>query len=431
MNIPIIIPAIPRWIWIIILVVTVAAFLKSPIGKGMVGELMVSWWAIIYLNKKNYHLIWNVTLPTESGTTQIDHIIVSRYGVFVIETKNFKGWIFGKERGKNWTQKIYQRSVSFQNPLRQNYKHTKTLESLLNINHNKIFSVIAFVGDSVFKTEMPNNVTYAKGSIKFIQSKTDVVFSDLEVKEIVRKISKTRLKGIFKTHRKHVEHLKSLHSTEAEQDSISPGIKVDPWEEKRRMKLDDKKFPGYKTGLTEILVKDIHGGSRQDSKFWQSEFKDPKDKKSDNDFQTSSIIHKSLKYGGVMLLVCCFAFIVLTSISMVIDPKRSVISQLSNIYVEKENKEPVNISLNAAYVNSNLNNKPLKNAEYTFSGPEIENAKRELLAGKNKSTFSSKKGNDQTQETLKRQFDNEEKNHQKYYYEITLLSHKLMNNTNK
>ena len=42
----------------------------------------------------DYHLMNHITLPFKNGTTQIDHILVSRFGVFVIETKDYKGWIF-------------------------------------------------------------------------------------------------------------------------------------------------------------------------------------------------------------------------------------------------------------------------------------------------------------------------------------------------
>ena len=63
-------------------------------------------------------------------TTQIDHVVVSRHGVFVIETKNYGGWIFGKPGAKNWTQKFPRRSTTFQNPLRQNDKHVRTLVEL-------------------------------------------------------------------------------------------------------------------------------------------------------------------------------------------------------------------------------------------------------------------------------------------------------------
>ncbi|TLS70907.1 NERD domain-containing protein, partial [Mariprofundus erugo] len=65
-----------------------AALFKSPWFKGVMGEAMVNLAARLWLDKNSYHLIKNVTIPTEDGTTQIDHIIVSRFGVFVVETKN-------------------------------------------------------------------------------------------------------------------------------------------------------------------------------------------------------------------------------------------------------------------------------------------------------------------------------------------------------
>ncbi|MGR5279715.1 nuclease-related domain-containing protein, partial [Vibrio rotiferianus] len=91
-----------------------------------------------------------------------DHIVVSKYGIFVVETKNMKGWIFGSARQRQWTQKIYRHSSKFQNPLHQNYKHIKALETLLGCSEEHLHSVIVFIGDSTFKTEMPPNVTYAR-----------------------------------------------------------------------------------------------------------------------------------------------------------------------------------------------------------------------------------------------------------------------------
>ncbi|MCB4747124.1 MAG: NERD domain-containing protein, partial [Sulfurovum sp.] len=82
--------------------VLVVAFFRTPTGKGVVGEFLVNIAVKLRLDKDKYHLIKNVTLPTEGGTTQIDHIIVSEYGIFVVETKNMKGWIFGDKKQKYW-----------------------------------------------------------------------------------------------------------------------------------------------------------------------------------------------------------------------------------------------------------------------------------------------------------------------------------------
>jgi hypothetical protein len=53
--------------------------------KGIWGESVVNMMTTVHLDKEKYHLVGNVTLSTESGTTQIDHIIVSQYGIFVVD----------------------------------------------------------------------------------------------------------------------------------------------------------------------------------------------------------------------------------------------------------------------------------------------------------------------------------------------------------
>src|SRR4030067_1544312 len=118
----------------------VIIILRSPWFKGWIGELQINLITKVFLDKNVYRLIKNVTIPTEGGTTQIDHVIVSRFGVFVVETKNLRGWIFGKEGDAYWTQKLYRHSEKFQNPLRQNYKHTKTLSEILGISDDKLHS---------------------------------------------------------------------------------------------------------------------------------------------------------------------------------------------------------------------------------------------------------------------------------------------------
>lgn len=197
-------------LWYFIPLMILITVLKTPWFKGIMGEFIVNLSAKLFLDKTKYHLIKNVTLSTEDGSTQIDHIIVSKYGVFVVETKNMKGWIFGNAHQKTWTQKIYRHSSKFQNPLHQNYKHVKTLESLLELNDEQIHSVVVFIGESEFKTEMPENVTYGRGYIRFIQSKTQRVISDVQVKEIVKKITAGRLIPSFKTNREHVKHVKNI-----------------------------------------------------------------------------------------------------------------------------------------------------------------------------------------------------------------------------
>lgn len=197
-------------IWFVFPVLLVLAIVKTPWFKGIFGEFQVNLLFRFFLPRDRYHLLKDVTLPTEDGTTQIDHILVSRYGVFVIETKNMRGWIFGAAGQKQWTQKLYKKSFKFQNPLHQNYKHLKTLESVLELKSDTLFSVIIFIGDSHFKTPMPENVTYAGGGIRFIKSKTEERLSEKQVRDIVFFIEQKRFQRGLNTNRQHVAHVKAL-----------------------------------------------------------------------------------------------------------------------------------------------------------------------------------------------------------------------------
>jgi predicted RNA-binding Zn-ribbon protein involved in translation (DUF1610 family) len=201
--------------WYIIPLVLALSLFKTPWFKGVMGEFIINIFAKWKLDKDIYHLIKNVTLPSEDGTTQIDHIIVSVYGVFVVETKNLRGWIFGSPQQRNWTQQIFRHKNKFQNPLHQNYKHTKTLESLLNLTNKQLHSVIVFIGDSEFKTPMPDNVTYGMGYIRYIQSKSDMVIEPKQVADIIATIETGRLARTFKNHREHTRHVKSLVASKA------------------------------------------------------------------------------------------------------------------------------------------------------------------------------------------------------------------------
>lgn len=82
---------------------------NSPVQKGKRGEGIINFSMKLHLDSNVYHLIPDVTLADGKGTTQIDHIVVSMFGIFVIETKNMKGWIYGNENQRRWTQVNYKK----------------------------------------------------------------------------------------------------------------------------------------------------------------------------------------------------------------------------------------------------------------------------------------------------------------------------------
>jgi restriction system protein len=203
---------VAKSLWFLIPIMIFAGIIKSAWFKGVIGEFIINSVSKLFLDKDEYHLLKNIIIPTEDGTTQIDHIIVSKFGVFVVETKNMKGWIFGDSSQRQWTQQIFKHKSKFQNPLHQNYKHVKTLESLLDIEESKIFSLVVFVGDSNFKTPMPENVCHPIGYIRYVRSKKYVLFSDVQVSEIINIINSGKLANTFGNTISHVRHVKSIVS---------------------------------------------------------------------------------------------------------------------------------------------------------------------------------------------------------------------------
>jgi restriction system protein len=201
--------------WFIPIVIIIGIF-KSPWGRGYLGELLVRFLSQCMLDKGTYHRVHNVTLPTPDGTTQIDHVFVSRFGIFVLETKNMQGWIFGGENQAQWTQKIYKKSFKFQNPLRQNFKHAKALEAALQIPPDTIHSVVTFVGGGAFKTDMPANVTYGAGFISYIKSFREHAFTENQVSDLLRRLESGRLAPTYSTHREHVQNLKNRSNPNAD-----------------------------------------------------------------------------------------------------------------------------------------------------------------------------------------------------------------------
>ena len=74
-------------------------------GKGAYAEDRVA--RRLSQLPEEYQVFNDVYIRSGGRSVQIDHVVISRYGVFVIETKNYKGWVYGSENAEYWTQNIY------------------------------------------------------------------------------------------------------------------------------------------------------------------------------------------------------------------------------------------------------------------------------------------------------------------------------------
>lgn len=181
-----------------------------PRIKGYMGETIVKM-KLSSLDREKYAVINNLVLENPSGntySTQIDHLVISTYGVFSIETKNYKGLIYGSEYSKKWVQNIYGTKNDFMNPVLQNYAHIKAVESILRkyYPNMRYFSIVAFSPDAKVKVKTNDSVickmSQVSRNVKKLSDKEILNSNDL--KKIVELIEENKLNI---SNREHVRNV--------------------------------------------------------------------------------------------------------------------------------------------------------------------------------------------------------------------------------
>jgi len=182
-----------------------AALLRSYQNRG---EARLSRAVQASFGPPDYHLMNHVTLALEDGTTQVDHILVSRFGVFVIETKDYKGWIFADAKQARWTQVLYKAKFRFQNPILQNLRHVRAVQHQLDfLPSSAIRSAVVFTGEAEFKTEVPSGVFSLSGFIDYLREQTTGVMSLNRAQFCVGRLETARLAISDETDVEHVQNL--------------------------------------------------------------------------------------------------------------------------------------------------------------------------------------------------------------------------------
>ena len=158
---------------VFILIIVIVLKINSSKIKGSIGEAKVN--TRLNFIGKEYIVLKDILIKSSNGyTSQIDELVLSEYGLFVIETKNYKGWIFGNEKAENWTQVIYKEKHTFRNPIKQNWSHIYALKSLLSDYPNiKYHPIVVFSGNATLKS---------------IESSIPVIYSN-KLNSTIRKLS--------------------------------------------------------------------------------------------------------------------------------------------------------------------------------------------------------------------------------------------------
>ena len=173
------------------------------------------------LQQTEYSVYDNLLLPAAGGdSTQIDHVVFSRYGIFVIETKDYSGYIFGKERESRWTQVFYpsrgrKKTYPFQNPLRQNYKHIKILEEITSLPPCFFYNIIVFAGSARFKTPKPGGVLHLPELISFINSRKEKIISEEKMNDAIVSVLGKTGQFVSELQTEHINNLRKRHGKPA------------------------------------------------------------------------------------------------------------------------------------------------------------------------------------------------------------------------
>lgn len=118
--------------------------------KGIKAERLVNGRLRILLKKGEY-LLSNLIIPTQEGLEyEIDGLLISKKGIFCIETKDWKGTIIGCNKDSCWIQRFdYNNGISrkIHNPVKQNAKHCELLEELLDFQY-PVDNIIIFASSN-------------------------------------------------------------------------------------------------------------------------------------------------------------------------------------------------------------------------------------------------------------------------------------------
>lgn len=148
--------------------------------RGQIGEKNVKR-ILSYLPKEEYIVLNDVLLPLNNKMTQLDHVVVSLYGIFVIETKNYSGTIYGNPNSQRWTQYSHGQKYSFHNPLFQNMVHTEAIVRKTHVLSRDIIPLVVFTGSANIKAEKCKNVINLEHLYETITKYQDKVFTPEQI----------------------------------------------------------------------------------------------------------------------------------------------------------------------------------------------------------------------------------------------------------
>lgn len=172
-----------------------------------------------------YTILNDLVFRTDKGTTQIDHVVVSKYGVFAIETKNYRGEIYGDDKRQEWTQLIvtkvtyakkwwktytYVTKNHFYNPVKQSLGHAFRIKELLTeFPYAKIVPIVVFTGDAVLENvDSKYHAIYEENLLEVINDYKTTYLTNNDVQRVVSILVGNNVRETVND-RQHVKNLRT------------------------------------------------------------------------------------------------------------------------------------------------------------------------------------------------------------------------------
>ena len=188
-----VLPLLLHLLWIVPLVLLIF-FMASPRFRGDIAETRTRRILATGLEKNRYTVFNNVLIPSAGGTTQIDHVVVSKFGIFVLESQYARGWVSGTEVQARWKQYHLRRFARFENPIHRNRLQQEALQKLLGLPASRFHPIVVLVGHKGFKTTQPEKVVQPEKLLAYIRKKAQPLLSGEAADQVLGKINELKLK---------------------------------------------------------------------------------------------------------------------------------------------------------------------------------------------------------------------------------------------
>ena len=146
----------PSILMFLLVTIALSVVLKIKSGASYIGargeQLTERELKLVNLFGRKGKTLRNLYLPKDDGgTSEIDIVYITQKGIFVFESKNYSGWIFGDEKSQYWTRTLPNGTKNrFYNPIKQNSSHIKWLQKYVG-EEVPLFSIIVFSERSELK----------------------------------------------------------------------------------------------------------------------------------------------------------------------------------------------------------------------------------------------------------------------------------------